>query len=72
VPPAAPASISTPSTPRLHELCLAEALADGEPWGTWGGLDTDEREALAEQIEPFRVTVGDAVLILECGVGLST
>ncbi|WP_308198068.1 WhiB family transcriptional regulator [Saccharopolyspora soli] len=33
----------------VREHCLAEALATAEPWGIWGGLDTDEREALAKR-----------------------
>lgn len=33
----------------VAEQCLAEALAAGEAWGIWGGLDADERERLAEQ-----------------------
>lgn len=32
---------------RTH--CRTEALATGEPWGIWGGLDTDERELIAER-----------------------
>lgn len=26
--------------------CLEQALADNEPWGTWGGLTVTEREDL--------------------------
>lgn len=33
----------------VAEQCLAEALDNGEAWGIWGGLNTDEREQLAEQ-----------------------
>lgn len=33
----------------VREKCLADALAAGEPWGIWGGLDTDQRAALAER-----------------------
>ncbi|WIV59038.1 WhiB family transcriptional regulator [Amycolatopsis nalaikhensis] len=33
----------------VRELCLAEALTSGEAWGIWGGLDADERAAVAEQ-----------------------
>lgn len=33
----------------VAELCLAEALDNGEAWGIWGGLDTDEREQLAAE-----------------------
>ena len=29
--------------------CLLTALIAGEPWGIWGGLDTDERANLARQ-----------------------
>ncbi|GAA5104742.1 MULTISPECIES: WhiB family transcriptional regulator [Pseudonocardiaceae] len=33
----------------VREQCLAEALAGGEAWGIWGGLDAAERAPLAEQ-----------------------
>ncbi|TCO64371.1 WhiB family transcriptional regulator [Actinocrispum wychmicini] len=33
----------------VREQCLGDALAAGEAWGIWGGLDVDEREQLAEQ-----------------------
>ncbi|GAA1029727.1 MULTISPECIES: WhiB family transcriptional regulator [Amycolatopsis] len=33
----------------VRELCLAEALTTGEAWGIWGGLDADERAAIAAQ-----------------------
>lgn len=33
----------------VREQCLAEALASGEAWGIWGGLDTDQRTEVAEQ-----------------------
>jgi transcription factor WhiB len=33
----------------VAELCLAEALDNGEAWGIWAGLDADERTLLAEQ-----------------------
>ncbi|MEU5847455.1 WhiB family transcriptional regulator [Saccharopolyspora shandongensis] len=33
----------------VRERCLAEALAAGEPWGIWGGLDSDQRADLAER-----------------------
>ncbi|GGM65080.1 hypothetical protein GCM10012275_39530 [Longimycelium tulufanense] len=33
----------------VREQCLADALTTGEAWGIWGGLDADERAALAEQ-----------------------
>ncbi|MEV5537439.1 WhiB family transcriptional regulator [Saccharopolyspora shandongensis] len=33
----------------VREQCLADALAAGEPWGIWGGLDTDERATLADR-----------------------
>jgi hypothetical protein len=31
----------------VRARCLADALAAGEPWGLWGGLDPDERAAIA-------------------------
>lgn len=30
----------------VRERCLDEALARGEQYGVWGGMDTDERRAL--------------------------
>lgn len=33
----------------VRTQCQAEALANAEPWGIWGGLDTDQRELLAER-----------------------
>ncbi|WP_263251615.1 WhiB family transcriptional regulator [Saccharopolyspora rosea] len=31
----------------VRQHCLADALANREPWGIWGGLDTHERATLA-------------------------
>jgi hypothetical protein len=31
----------------VRRECLAAALIAAEPWGIWGGLDTDERSDLA-------------------------
>jgi hypothetical protein len=33
----------------VRTYCQTEALITGEPWGIWGGLDTDERELIAER-----------------------
>jgi hypothetical protein len=33
----------------VREQCLGDALDNAEAWGIWGGLDTDQREQLAEQ-----------------------
>src|SRR5690625_3197456 len=41
----------------VREQCLADALAAGEPWGIWGGLDPDERAALAERTDAPKPTV---------------
>jgi Transcription factor WhiB len=31
----------------VRALCRTFALASGEPWGIWGGLDPDERASIA-------------------------
>jgi hypothetical protein len=31
----------------VRTLCRTLALANGEPWGIWGGLDPDERASIA-------------------------
>lgn len=33
----------------VREQCLASALASGEAWGLWGGVDADERLRIAER-----------------------
>lgn len=33
----------------VRELCLTSALASGEPWGIWGGLDAEQRAKVADK-----------------------
>lgn len=33
----------------MREQCLATALATGEAWGLWGGIDAEERLRIAER-----------------------
>ena len=34
----------------VRSQCAEEAILSGEPWGIWGGLDPDQRAALAALI----------------------
>lgn len=38
----------------VRERCLAEAMARGEQYGVWGGLDTDERRQLERRRQGMR------------------
>lgn len=34
----------------LQQQCLRQALVEGEEWGIWGGLTTEERDRLKERL----------------------
>ncbi|WP_075975707.1 WhiB family transcriptional regulator [Actinokineospora bangkokensis] len=45
-----PECLALCATCPVARLCLTEALDNGEVWGIWGGLDTDQREQLAHEL----------------------